>query len=414
MKTLFINIGQIFGVLPPETSFLKGIAMSRAYTLEDGWMLVVDGKIAQMGLMSQPLSEVYDALQVIDLEGKHVLPSFCDSHTHLVFASSRENEMVARIQGKTYVQIAQEGGGILNSAKKLEKCSDQELFEGALIRIKEMMHTGTTAFEIKSGYGLSALGEIKMLRVIQRLKESLNVDIKSTFLGAHAIPEEYKNNRTEYIQLLINLLPQIKEEKLADYMDVFCDTGFFTPQETALLLSQGEKYGLKPKIHANELGYSGGVQVGVEHHAVSVDHLEFMGPEEIAVMQKSNTIATLLPSTAFFLNFEYPKARHLIDSDLPIALASDYNPGSSPSGNMPLVISLACTQMKMLPVEAIHASTINGAAAMELSHNQGSLTFGKKANFIVLKSGMTFTHIPYFFGKNLIDQVYVQGQRVSA
>jgi imidazolonepropionase len=349
--------------------------------------------------------------ETIDCFGKIVLPAFCDSHTHLVFAAWRENEFVDRIKGLTYEEIANSGGGILNSAARLQATTEDQLFEQALPRLHEVTRMGTGAIEIKSGYGLTVESELKMLRVIRRLKETNIIPVKTSFLGAHAIPVEFKTNRPGYIRLLTEtMLPQIAAEGLADYVDVFCDRGFYTVEETDEILGTAARYGIKPKIHANELDYSGGIQIGVRHKAISVDHLEYTGPEEIAALAGSQTIATILPSTAFFLGFPYAPARNMIENGLCVALASDYNPGSSPSGNLSFIISLACIKLKMLPEEAINAVTINGAAAMELSDMVGSITPQKSANLIITKPVSSIAYLPYSFGSPWIEKVILKGK----
>ncbi len=411
---LIKNIKQLVGIQPSDTKKILGATLKNLHVLENAWMLIEDETIKNFGLMEKfpDLSE-YNIQEIIDASGKLVLPTWCDSHTHIVFASSRENEFVMRIQGKTYEEIAAEGGGILNSAKKLAVTSEEVLIESALKRLHEVIKMGTGAIEIKSGYGLSYHAELKMLRVIQQLKKLCPITIKSTFLGAHAIPLEYKKNRDGYIKEITHkMLPVIAEEQLADYIDVFCDQGFFTPEETDIILSEGVKYGLKPKIHANELGFTGGIQKGVEYNAISVDHLEYTGQEEIKALKNSHTIATILPSTAFFLKLPYAPAREMINQNLCIALASDYNPGSSPSGNMSFVLSLACLYLQMLPEECIQAATINGAAAMEVSDSLGSITIGKKANFFITKNIPNYAYIPYSFGSNLVECVYIQGKKI--
>jgi imidazolonepropionase len=349
----------------------------------------------------------------VDAAGGMVAPSWCDSHTHIVFASPREQEFVDRINGLTYEEIARRGGGILNSAKKLADAGEEELLEGALSRINEIIGFGTGAVEIKSGYGLSFEGELKMLRVIKKLKAISPIPVKATFLGAHAVPLEFKDKRDHYIRLLIDkMLPVIAEEGLADYNDVFCDRGFFTVEETDQLLEAGWKYNLRPKIHANELDFSGGIQVGVKHNALSVDHLEFTGDEEIKLLLNSSTMATILPSTAFFLKLKYAPARAMIDAGLPVALATDYNPGSSPSGNMPFVLSLACIHMNMTPEEAINAATLNGAYAMDLSDKLGTVSPGKKASFYITKPLSSPAFLPYAFGSNLISRKFIDGREM--
>jgi imidazolonepropionase len=351
--------------------------------------------------------------RVINAKGGIVMPTWVDSHTHIVYAGSREKEFVDRINGLTYEEIAQNGGGILNSAKRLHNTSESELFEQAKVRIEEIMGMGTGAVEIKSGYGLTVQDEVKMLRVIKLLKNEYPITIKSTFLGAHAIPADYKENRAGYINLIIeDMIPLVAEEGLAEYVDVFCDRGFFTPNETDQILKAGAKHGLIPKIHANELDYSGGIQIGVENNALSVDHLEFTGDEEIDILMKSETMPTLMPSTAFFLGLEYPPARKMIEAGLPVALATDYNPGSSPSGKMAFSVSLACIQLKMTPEEAINAATINSAYAMGVQDELGSITKGKKANLIITKPINSYAYIPYSFGSDLVDRVIIGGELI--
>ncbi len=408
-SAIFRRIARLSGLLPEGVNRLNGRAMGHLHELENAYLWVEDGKIKQFG--SDAECPVQRADEIIDCTGRLVLPAFCDSHTHLVFAAWRESEFVDRIQGMTYEEIAQRGGGILNSAERLQKTEEDVLFDQALTRLHEVIRMGTGAIEIKSGYGLTTESELKMLRVIRRLKEQALIPVKATFLGAHAIPAPYKSDRDAYIRLLTDqMLPSIAGEGLADYIDVFCDRGFFTVDETSRILEAGARYGLKPKIHANELDYSGGIQVGVEHHAVSVDHLEYTGPEEIAALAGSGTIATILPSTAFFLGLPYAPAREMLHHDLCVALASDYNPGSSPSGNMSFILSLACIKLKMKPEEAINAATINGAAAMESGHLVGSITPSKMANLILTQpvSGLAF--LPYSFGQLHIDKVYLAGR----
>lgn len=414
MKILIKNIRSLCQVEYEESSLktAEGKRIKEVPQINNAWLALEDGKIADFGSM-QELAGVTDwnQLEVIDAEGKLVLPAWIDSHTHIVYAKSREQEFVDRINGLSYESIAANGGGILNSADKLRLASEDELFESALHRIDEMIGFGTAAIEIKSGYGLSLESEIKMLRVIKKLKSATEVIIKSNLLAAHAIPREYKDNRSAYIDIIVNeIIPTAVDENLADYIDVFCDRGFYTIAETDRILDAASKYGLKPKIHANELDFSGGIQVGVKHGAISVDHLECVGDEEIEVLLKSNTIPTLLPSTAFFLNLHYPPARKMIDAGLPIALATDYNPGSSPSGNMPFVLSLACSQMKMTPEEAINAATINAAKAMEIEKEVGTIKVGKKANLIITKEMPSLAYIPYAFGKFHIDKMIINGK----
>jgi len=392
-----------------RTNIVKGKEMAHLPGIDDAWLLIEDDKIHSYGSMKN----VPDSsnTEVIDGTGRYVFPTWCDSHTHIVFAGSRETEFVSKIQGLSYEEIAKQGGGILNSAKKLATTSEDELFDSAWIRLEEMKHTGTGAIEIKSGYGLSYESELKMLRVIKRIKEKSNLTIKATFLGAHAVPTEFKERRSEYVDLLVNrLLPEIVNEGLADFNDVFCDRGFFTVEETDRILAAGNKLGLQPKIHANELDYSGGIQVGVKYGARSVDHLEFTGEEEIKCLLNSNTMPTLLPSTAFFLKLDYPPARNMIDAGLPIALASDHNPGSSPSGKMQFIISLACLYLKMLPNEAFNAATINSAYAMDVMNDLGSIAVGKQANVFITKPISSIDYIPYAFTSQLVEKVIIKGK----
>jgi len=411
MKILIENCKSIVGVHANPKEKLAGKEMANLPCLNDSWLSIENGLISGFGTMKDgtPSKATFD--QVIDASGKFVFPSWCDSHTHIVYAGSREAEFVDRIKGLSYEGIARNGGGILNSAERLNKTSEDELFENAMRRLTEVTGFGTGAVEIKSGYGLSVDGEIKMLRVIKRLKEHSPLTIKATFLGAHAVPLKYKQNRQEYIDLIINeILPIIAKEKLADYCDVFCDRGFYTIEETDAILQAGWKHGLQPKIHANELDYSGGIQIGVKNKALSVDHLEFTGDKEIEVLLNSATMPTLLPSTAFFLGLHYPPARKMIDSGLPIALATDYNPGSSPSGKMPFILSLACVKMKMLPEEVINAATVNSAYAMGLSKTHGSITIGKKANLFITRPIPSYNFMPYSFGSDLVDTVIIEGK----
>jgi imidazolonepropionase len=392
-----------------RTNIVKGKEMAHLPGIDDAWLLIEDDKIHSYGSMKN----VPDSsnTEVIDGTGRYVFPTWCDSHTHIVFAGSRETEFVSKIQGLSYEEIAKQGGGILNSAKKLATTSEDELFDSAWIRLEEMKHTGTGAIEIKSGYGLSYESELKMLRVIKRIKEKSNLTIKATFLGAHAVPTEFKERRSEYVDLLVNrLLPEIVNEGLADFNDVFCDRGFFTVEETDRILAAGNKLGLQPKIHANELDYSGGIQVGVKYGARSVDHLEFTGEEEIKCLLNSTTMPTLLPSTAFFLKLHYPPARNMIDAGLPIALASDHNPGSSPSGKMQFIISLACLYLKMLPNEAFNAATINSAYAMDVMNDLGSIAVGKQANVFITKPISSIDYIPYAFTSQLVEKVIIKGK----
>jgi imidazolonepropionase len=408
MNLLFTNIKSLVGVRPAGTKILKGTELKQLPAIEHAWLHVKDGLIAAYGQLHDDKHFHVDGAQRIDCTGRFILPCWCDSHTHLVFADWRQDEFVYKIQGMSYEEIAARGGGILNSARKLNETPEEILFRKAMERIEEIRNQGTGAVEIKSGYGLSYEGELKMLRVIRKLKSASPIPIKASFLGAHALPPEYRDRRDEYINLLTEtLLPKIAEERLADYCDVFCDKGFFTPEETDRILQAGWKYGLKPKIHANQLAISGGVQAGVRNHAVSVDHLESVGDEEIECLRNSGTVPTLLPSAAFFLRMQYPPARKMIEAGLPVTLATDYNPGSSPSGRMSFVISLACIQMKMTPEEAINAATLNGAFAMELEDELGSITVGKRASLILTRPINALSSIPYQFGIDNIEKVYV-------
>ncbi|TVR80484.1 MAG: imidazolonepropionase [Chitinophagaceae bacterium] len=405
---LLKNIAFLGGVDTEGKSIRKGAEMKDFTVIENAFLLVSKGKIIDFGKMENAPER---ATRVVDASGKTVLPGWCDSHTHIVFAGSREKEFVDKIKGLSYEEIAKRGGGILNSAKLMETASEESLLESAFLRLGEIKDMGTTSVEIKSGYGLSLESELKMLRVIKKLKSISPVQIKSTFLGAHAFPMEFREKKDAYVDLIIDkMLPQIADEGLADYCDVFCDRGFFSVEQTDRILQAAAKYNMPPKIHANELDFSGGIQVGVKNNALSVDHLECVGEEEIAVLKNSKTMATLLPSTAFYLGMEYAPARKMIDSGLPVAIASDYNPGSSPSGNMPFVVSLSCIKMKMLPEEALNAATINGAYAMGFEKNAGSITKGKRADFFITKKIPSVDFIPYAFGSSLIESVFIEGQ----
>jgi len=410
MSNLLIrNIQTLVQAETQRRVLVKGADMASLPMLQDAYLLIEQDRIAAFG----PMSECPErAEEVIDATGRLVLPSWCDSHTHIVFAATREEEFVDRIRGLSYEEIAARGGGILNSARKLQLASEAELFDGAWERLNEVISQGTGAIEIKSGYGLTLESELKMLRVVRRLKEKSPIPIKATFLGAHAVPLEFKSNRTGYMDLIINeMLPQVAGEGLADYCDVFCDKGFFTPEETDQILKAGWKWGLKPKIHANELGLTGGVQVGVANQAISVDHLEYTSEAEIEVLKNSDTLPTLLPGCAFFLGIPFGPAREMIDAGLPVVLASDYNPGSCPSGNIPFVISLACAKMRMLPEEAINASTLNGARAMELEADYGTLAVGKIANLFISRPMLSLAGLPYAFGSKVVETVVLSGKR---
>jgi imidazolonepropionase len=405
---LFHNIHQLVQIRPPHTPLLRGADMAELPSLHNAYLLVENGRIARFGPMAEAPQR---ADQLVDASNRFLLPAWVDSHTHLVFAGSRETEFADRIRGLSYQEIAARGGGILNSARRLRETPEEELFDLALERLANVRALGTGAIEIKSGYGLSLEGELKMLRVIRRLKEHSAAPIKASFLGAHALPETHRDNREGYLRLLINeLLPRIAGEGLADYMDVFCEKVAFSPQETDRLLQAAHQYGLRPKIHVNQFYALGGIEVAVRHNALSVDHLEVVADADIQALQHSNTIATLLPSAPFFLNDPYPPARKLLNANLPLALATDYNPGSSPSGNMPLAIALACIKMRMLPEEAINAATLNGAFALELDTQCGSITPGKRADLLLTKPMPSLAYLPYAFGNNMIERVF-EGER---
>ena len=410
MTTLIFDIGTLVNVRE-NIKLLYGNELAFLPCIHNAYLLVEDGKIADYGSMEDIPFPVTDFTLRYSAEGRCILPSYCDSHTHLVFAGSREDEFVDKIKGLSYSEIAARGGGILNSAKKLQETSEEALFQQSYKRLQEVIRSGTGAIEIKSGYGLTVEDELKMLRVIRRLKESSQIPVRSTFLGAHAFPEQFKENREGYIKLIIEeMLPRVGKEGLADYIDVFCEKGFYTPEETEKICLAGKEFGLKPKIHANQLNASGGVQAGVKMNAVSVDHLESMDEDAINCLANSKTIGTLLPTAAFFLRMPYQPARRLMESNCAIALASDYNPGSSPSGNMNFVISISCIQMRMLPEEAINAATLNGAYAMELQDEVGSISRGKRANLIMTVPVPSFQYIPYSFGNNLVEKVMVNGE----
>lgn len=387
---------------------VTGEAMQKVPAIQNAFLLAENGKIKAFGPMEQ-CPEVPGAV-VEDARGGMVLPCWCDSHTHLVFAASRESEFVDRIHGLSYVEIAERGGGILNSARRLQDTPEEILLEYAWQRLLEVQRMGTGAIEIKSGYGLSVEGELKMLRVIRALQSRTPMPVKATFLGAHALPSAYKHNREGYLQLIEKeMLPRIAEENLADYIDVFCEKNFFSPEETARLIDAGAHYGLKAKIHTNQFNSMGGIEACVDRHALSVDHLEVLTDEEIECLRESDTIPVLLPSAPFFLNDHYPPARRMLNANLPVAIASDYNPGSSPSGNMTLVMSLACIKLRMTPEEALNAATLNGAAAMELTHSHGSIAVGKSASFMLTKPIPSLAFLPYAFGSQLIDKVWIEG-----
>jgi imidazolonepropionase len=415
MKLLIKNIGQLWGVTAPESGPLKGSEMAAFPHIDQAWLAIEDGKFVDFGSMTDwPGISDWRDLQVMDAEGKFILPTWCDSHTHLVYASSRAGEFEDRIRGLTYQEIAAKGGGILNSAAKLAQMSEQQLFEDAMTRMDQLMALGTGAIEIKSGYGLDTENELKMLRVINRLRASHPMLVKSTFLGAHAYPAAYKSNPQAYLDVLIHeMIPEVGRQQLADFIDVFCEENYFSCDDTARLLEAGAKVGLKPKIHVNQFTISGGVRVGVEHGALTVDHLEVLDDADIVALQSGNTMPVALPGCSFFIGIPYTPARRLIEANLPVVLATDYNPGSCPSGNMNFVMALACTQMKMTPAEALAAGTINGAFAMQLEHLTGSITAGKQANFILTNPIQTLAEIPYYFGHHSIDSVYIRGVKMT-
>ena len=411
MNVLFINIKELIQVRETPIAFLSGKEMNVLPTLKNAFLLVKKGLIADFGLMENcPDIEI----KTIDATGKMILPSWCDSHTHIVYAGNREGEFVARIHGRSYKEIADNGGGILNSAKRLQTTSDEDLYQQSKIRLEEIIQLGTGAVEIKSGYGLTKDAELKMLRVIKKLKEKYPLQIKATFLGAHAVPTAYKDNKSGYIQLLIaDILPAIEKENLADFIDVFCETGYFSVADTQQILEAGKKHGLVGKIHVNQFTAIGGIQVGIENNVLSVDHLEEMRTEDIDALKNTKTMPVALPSCSYFLSIPYTPARKMIDAGLPLALATDYNPGSAPSGNMNFVVATACIKMKMTPEEAINAATINGAYAMGLQDKVGSISKGKFANLILTKAINSYHFIPYSFGNHAIEKVFLKGERIK-
>lgn len=412
MSLLIYNIGVLVQTREEPVAFVAGLDMAQLPFIEDAWLLVEDGIIGGYG-PSKEMPLFSDAIDRLDAGGGFVFPSFCDPHTHIVYAGSREKEYTDKIRGLSYEEIARRGGGILNSARLLHETTEEELFIQSMDRVHEIIGFGTGAVEIKSGYGLTTEDELKMLKVIRRIKHESPLTVRATFLGAHAIPLKYRDNRNGYIDLVVDeMIPAVAAERLADYIDVFCDKGFFTVEETSRILEAGARYGLRPKMHANELDYSGGIQTGVKYGALSVDHLEFTGDAEIAALLGSGTMPTLLPGAAFFLGMDDPPARKMIEAGLPLAMASDYNPGSSPSGNMKIIMSLGCIKLRLLPEEAINAVTINAAYAMGISETHGSITVGKKANLFITKKIPSYEFMPYAFGSNLIDKVILNGEVV--
>lgn len=436
MAILIINIKELILVEDSRRPMVSGEAMSKLDTITNGWLYLEGDRIIDFGKMpvgkdvqiQTVKSDITgflagisgftgttppDSVEVIDAAGRMVFPGFCDSHTHLVYAGSREIEYIDKIRGLSYEEIARRGGGILNSARRLHDASEEELIEQALPRLNEIMRYGTGAVEIKSGYGLNTADELKMLRVIHRLQELTPVTIVPTFLGAHAVPAEYRGRQGAFVDQVINeMIPRVAGEKLASFIDVFCDRGFFTVEETSRMLEAGIKHGLRPKIHANELDYSGGIQVGVKYHALSVDHLEYTGSEEISCLKDSGTMPTVLPGAAFFLDMVYAPVRDMISAGLPVAIASDFNPGSSPSGNMQFILSMACIKYQMVPEEAIHAVTLNGAYAMGLEQDYGSIARGKKANLFITVPIPSYSFMPYAFGSNKVAIVILNGKIV--
>lgn len=412
MSLLIINIKELLQVRDQHILQVSGKEMGILPTIKNAFLLIEDDFIRDFGSMDNCPNKTPD--RIIDAQGKMVLPTWCDSHTHIVYSGHREQEFVDRIHGLSYEDIAKRGGGILNSAKKLQKTSEDDLYEQSIKRVKAVIKMGTGALEIKSGYGLTVDAELKMLRVIKRIQDNFPIPIKSTFLGAHAIPSEYKDNKQGYIDLIVNeMLPQISKEQLADFIDVFCEKGYFNLEDTEIILNAGKQYGLTPKIHVNQFNAFGGVALGVKHHALSVDHLEELNAGDLNSLKDSQTMPVALPSCSYFLSIPYTPARKLIDAGLPLALASDYNPGSTPSGNMNFVVSTACIKMKMTPEEAINAATINGAYAMGLANEVGSITKGKKANVMLTKAIPSYHYLPYAFGDDHIEMVIINGTPIN-
>ena len=415
MKTIIKNIKSLVGIDNTHRQWIAGDQMDQLNVIENAYLIIEDDKITDYGTMDELAIDDWRDLKVYDADGRFVLPTYVDSHTHIVWAGTREGEFVDRIHGMTYEEIANRGGGILNSAKKLQESSEDDLYQAAKERIEEVMRLGTGAIEIKSGYGLTVEAELKMLRVIKKLRENLPLTIKSTFLGAHAFPVEFKEDHQGYIDQIINdMLPLVDEYKLADHLDVFCETGYFSVEETNKLMEAGKQYGLIPKIHVNQFNAIGGVKAAVEQNALSVDHLEEMNPEDFEVLAGGKTMPVVLPSCSFFLSIPYAPARKMIDSGLPVAIATDYNPGSTPSGNMQLAVAIATIKMKLTPEEAINAATINGAYALGLSETHGSISVGKQASFFITKEIPSYSFMPYSFGSDHIDTVFVNGKIVRS
>lgn len=411
MRLLITNIGILAGLDTEHKLRLCGSEMQKFKTLQDAWLLIEDSRFKEWGKMSEMPSEGIPADSVIDAEGGAVMPSWCDPHTHIVYAGSREGEFVDKICGLSYAEIAKRGGGILNSADLLHTLSEDDLYRSAMLRVDEIIRKGTGCVEIKSGYGLNTADELKMLRVIKRIKETSPLKVKSTFLGAHAVGRGY--SQPDYVDLVVNeMIPEVGKEQLADYVDVFCDEGFFTPEETERILEAASKWGMLPKIHADELASSGGVAVGVKHGALSVDHLESMTVEEIELLRGTTTMPTVLPGTSFFLNLPYGKARQMVDAGLAVAVASDYNPGSTPSGDMKFIVSLACIKLRLLPVEALNAATINSACAMGESKDYGSIAVGKVANVFITEPIPSISYIPYAYTTPIVKKTILAGEEV--
>ncbi|MDG1715604.1 imidazolonepropionase [Lacinutrix sp.] len=411
MTILIKNIKELLQIREPNILKVSGEAMKTLPTLKNAYVFIEHDIIVDFGSMENCKYNNTD--EVIDAQGKIVLPTWCDSHTHIVYAGNREQEFVDRINGLSYEEIANRGGGILNSVKILENTSEEDLYQQSIVRVKNVMQLGTGALEIKSGYGLSTEAELKMLRVIQRIKKEFPIKVKATFLGAHAFPLKFKNNKKGYLDLIINeMLPKIAKENLANYIDVFCEKGYFSLEETEQILKAAKQYHLTPKIHVNQFNTFGGVALAVKHNALSVDHLEELNQDDINALKGSNTMPVALPSCSYFLSIPYTPGRQIIDAGLPLALATDYNPGSTPSGNMNFVVSTACIKMKLTPEEAINAATINGAYAMGISNQYGSITKGKKANLIITKKVPSYNYLPYAFGDNSIDKVIINGETI--
>lgn len=412
MKLLLTNIKELLQVRENCPDKLSGDEMKTLPTLKNAWVYINHGIIEDYGTMDK--MGHYEGFKPVDCTGKIVLPTWCDSHTHLVYAGNREQEFVDRIKGLSYQEIAEKGGGIVNSAKKLQQTSEEELYEQSAARLEEVMRLGTGAIEIKSGYGLTVEAELKMLRVAKKLSEEYPIDIKTTFLGAHAVPTEFKNNKDGYVDLICKkMLPKVAQEKLAQYVDVFCEKGYFSVADMERILTEATKYDLIPKVHVNQFNSIGGIPSAVRHNALSVDHLEVMTDDDVTALQGTITMPVALPSCSYFLSIPYAPGRTMIDSGLPLALATDYNPGSTPSGNMNFVVSTACIKMRLTPEEAINAATINGAYAMGLSHSHGSITKGKIASLILTKKIPSYGYLPYAFGSNLIDKVIIKGVEVK-